>query len=76
MDWSKALKASFTLRDGRKLRTLSQVRVFILELSEQRQQDPHWRIAANLLSAAADGSTDMDELTAQLRRALAAEGVL
>jgi hypothetical protein len=55
---------------------LSQVRVFILELSEQRQQDPHWQIAANLLSAAADGSTDMDELTARLRRALAAEGVL
>jgi hypothetical protein len=55
---------------------LSQVRVFILELSEQRQQDPYWQIASSLLSAAADGSPDMDELKAQLRRALAAEGVL
>jgi hypothetical protein len=76
MDWSKPLKASFTLRNGQKLRTLSQVRVFILELAEQRQHDPHWQLTSNMLSAAANGSTDMDELTDQLRRALAAEGVL
>jgi hypothetical protein len=79
MAWSKELKTPFTLDDGRKLTTLSDVRVWMLDLPDHRRRNPHWQSTAEILLAARGGSADMDELTGAVaarpgsrRRALAA----
>ena len=78
MTWSRRLPQPVRLNDGRTIATLAQARDLMLTLAEQRQTNPHWRDAAELLMKAAyRGRQDpIHDAGAQLSRALRADGLI
>lgn len=54
MSWATALKRPIHLGDGRALKTLSDVRAYILELPESEQSAEAWHTAAEILLYAAE----------------------
>jgi hypothetical protein len=77
MPWTRKLKAPILLNDDRRVETLSDARKIIQGLPERHLQNEHWQsVAALLTGAAKDKSVSIDEVTAQLSRALKAEGLI
>jgi Tfp pilus assembly ATPase PilU len=75
--WNRRLASPITLRDGHVIETLGQAaKLMTLRLPKARQEKAIWqKTAAMLMQAHASGkSTDIAATTAQLRRALSAEG--
>jgi hypothetical protein len=76
MTWSRKLPVSIRLKDGRTIATLGQARAVMLALPDRHQMRPHWQFAAELLLEAVEHNGNIDDVWAQLSRALAAEGLL
>jgi hypothetical protein len=77
MPWTRKLKAPIRLNDDRRLATLADARGLVLSLPDRRQHDEHWQYAARLLLGASRGrKVSLDDLSAQLTRALKAEGLI
>jgi hypothetical protein len=75
MAWSRKLIPPVVLKDGRELKTLSDAREMILGLLEGQQRAPHWQRAAELLLYAAENEKEaIDDVRAQLMRALYRDG--
>jgi hypothetical protein len=75
MAWSRKLIPPVVLKDGRELKTLSDAREMILGLVEGQQRAPHWQHAAELLLYAAENEKEaIDDVRAQLMRALYRDG--
>ncbi len=56
MAWSTALKEPVLLPDGRQLRTLDDVRAYVLKLPDEEQTEFEWHtVAGNLVQAAEHG---------------------
>jgi hypothetical protein len=75
--WNRALAHPIKLRDGDVISTMAQAaRLMTQRLPKARQEKPVWQhTAALLLQAHESGKRlDLDHATAQLRRALDAEG--
>lgn len=70
--WSRKLSQPIRTTDGLELRTLSEVRAFMLALPESLSVRNSWQHAARLLMVAADGG-DIDALAEQVRLALLLE---
>jgi hypothetical protein len=64
------------LKDGRKVATLSEVRVLILSRPDLQQANPHWQYAAEMLLPASGSKSAIDEAHMQMVRALKAEGLI
>jgi hypothetical protein len=76
MAWFRKLKPPLILNDGRVLTTLSDARV-IRGLLEGQQRAPYWQHAADLLLYAAENEKDgIDDVRAQLNRALYRDGFM
>jgi hypothetical protein len=66
-----ALQPSIPIKDGPTLRTLDDVRMFMLEnLPEDNQARRSWQKACEILLAAADGLADVSAVTRQVELAL------
>jgi hypothetical protein len=74
--WSTSLARPIMVKDGPTLRTLHDVRAFMLGLPEGIQLRQSWQKAAELLIAAADGNGDVDATTRQTELALFLEAKL
>ena len=74
LGWSARLTRSIQVKDGPTLRTLNDVRVFMLDnLPEEYQARQSWQKAAELLLAAADGLDDVGAATGQVELFLQAK---
>jgi hypothetical protein len=71
MSWTRKFPEPITLKDGSKIATLGQARELMLALPERHQSRPFWQYAAERGDRAS-----VADATAQLSRALAAEGLL
>jgi hypothetical protein len=77
MLWTRKLKTTLDLRDGRRLEKLGDAADLIISLPKYRQDKPHWQYVAELLLAAAKGDPcSVSEVTSQLSRALKADGMI
>lgn len=78
MTWSRRLPQPLRLNDGRTIATLAQARDLMLALAEERETNPHWREAAELLIKAAyrGRQASIQDAGAQLSRALHADGLI
>lgn len=75
MSWRTALKHEVRTRDGKKLRTLADVRAYVLKLPKGRSERQYWQhMAALLLEACETGKTA--DATRQLKLALIHDGTL
>lgn len=75
MSWRTALKYEVRTRDGQKLRTLADVRAYVLKLPAGRSERQYWQhMAALLLEACESGETE--GATRQLMLALLHDGTL
>lgn len=75
MSWRTALKHEVRTRDGKKFRTLADVRAYVLKLPEGRSERQYWQhLAALLLEACRTGETY--EVRRQLMLALLHDGTL
>jgi hypothetical protein len=76
--WSKKFRNPLTLRDGREIATLADARDLLLALPERHKSRPHLQYAVELLIDAAERGSraSIDDASAQLSRALTAEGLL
>ena len=72
MSWSRAFHVPIPLPDGRMLRTLRDAGEYIQELPRATHQRPEWKIAAETLLAAVEGSALMFAEIA-MRKAVSAE---
>jgi hypothetical protein len=71
MAWTRKLIPPLFLKDGRELKTLSDARDMILGLLEGQQRAPSRQRAAELLLYAAENEQEaIDDVRAQLMRAL------
>jgi hypothetical protein len=78
LSWTKELPEPIKLRDGRELRTLSDVRALILRLPETISHNPKWAYATELLLKAAETGKRADVVDAghQARRPAKADGYM
>jgi hypothetical protein len=79
MSWSSPLTWPITLREGRRLETLSDAATVLVGLSEDRQSHAWVEHAADLLLKAAKSDYDpelIEDATRQVERALKREGML
>jgi hypothetical protein len=76
MSWSTKIWKPIKLKDGRSIETLADARAIMLALPELHQRNPHWQYAAELLLSASNSKSAVDDATAQLLRALKAEGLV
>jgi hypothetical protein len=74
--WSAPLARPVVVKDGPTLRTLHDVRAFMLSLPEATQLQQSWQKAAELLLAASDHAGVSEALTRQIELALFIEGKL
>jgi hypothetical protein len=72
--WSAKLSRPIELKDGTRLRTLADVRDFILEQPEHIQERSFWQHAAELLINAAEDGGDIEAATKQIELALFFDG--
>jgi hypothetical protein len=69
--WSYRLSRPIQVKDGPTLRTLDDVRIFMLDnLPEEAQARRSWQKACEILLAAADGLADVRAVTRQVELAL------
>jgi hypothetical protein len=68
--WSAPLARPIIVKDGPTLRTLHDVRAFMLGLPEATQQGQSWQKAAELLLEASNHAGVSEALTRQVERAL------
>ena len=68
--WSARLARPIVLKDGTRLVTLGDVRMFILKQSEHIQDRSSWHQAAELVILAAELGGSIDAATAQVEDAL------
>jgi hypothetical protein len=69
--WSYRLSRPIPVKDGPTLRTLDDVRMFMLDnLPEEDQARRSWQKACEILLAAADGLADVGAATRQVELAL------
>jgi hypothetical protein len=68
--WSAPLSRPITVKGGPTLRTLHDVRAFVLGLPEATQQGQSWQKAAELLLAASNHAGVSEALTRQVELAL------
>jgi len=69
--WSYRLSRPIPVKDGPTLRTLDDVRTFMLDnLPEDDQARRSWQNACEILLAAADGLADVSAVTRQVELAL------
>ena len=68
--WSAKLARPIVLKDGTRLVTLGDVRMFILKQSEHIQDRASWHQAAELVILAAEHGGSIDAATAQVEDAL------
>ena len=69
--WSYRLSRPITVKDGPTLRTLDDVRIFMLDnLPEDDQARRSWQKACEILLAAADGLDDVGAATGQVELAI------
>jgi ABC-type taurine transport system ATPase subunit len=76
MKWSAKLSRPVALRDGTTLKTLADVRAFILDQPEHAQDRRAWQRATKLLMAAAETGAGIEAATRQVELALFVEGRL
>jgi hypothetical protein len=77
MPWTRRLTPPIALQDGRRLRTLGDVRAMIRTLPNTHQQDEQWRYATELLMAAAEGQRGVFlRAIEQVSRVLKANGLI
>jgi hypothetical protein len=77
MTWSRKLIPPLVLKDGRVLATLSDARDMLSGLAEGQQQASYWQHAAALLLYAAEIEKEaIDDVRAQLNRALYRDGFM
>jgi hypothetical protein len=78
MTWSRRLPQPLRLNDGRTIATLAQARDLMLALARERETNPQWRDAAELLMKAAyrGRQASIHDAGAQLSRALRADGLI
>ncbi len=78
MNLAQRLTRPITLKDGRTLECLADVRYLILKLPPQHHGREHWQHAAEMLMVAgmSQAATDVRAATEQLVRALKADGLL
>jgi hypothetical protein len=74
--WSARLTRPISVKDGPVLRTLHDVRVFILDQSEGTQEHQSWQKARELLLAAAEHRGVVEAVTRQVESALLLEARL
>jgi hypothetical protein len=74
--WSAELTRTILLKDGTTLRTLADVRAFILNGPEHIQKREVWQHAAQLLLDAAEDAGRIEEATRQIEFALFLEARL
>ena len=74
--WSARLTRPISVKDGPVLRTLHDVRVFILDQSEGTQEHQSWQKACELLLAAAEDRGVVEAVTRQVESALFLEARL
>ena len=74
--WSAPLARPVVVKDGPTLRTLNDVRAFMLSLPEAIQLQQSWQKATELLLAASDHAGVSEALTRQIQLALFIEGKL
>ena len=69
--WSSKLTRPVAIRGGPILRTLNDVRAFLIDRLPPEDRDRQsWQLTVELLLAAADGSAEIEVATQQLERAL------
>jgi hypothetical protein len=69
--WSYRLSRPIPVKDGPTLRTLDDVRIFMLDnLPEEDQARRSWQKACEILLAGADGLADVGAVTRQVELAL------
>jgi hypothetical protein len=78
MTWSRKLPKPLYLNDGRAIVTLAQARDVMLTLPYERQTNPYWQEAAEVLMKAAYRSRQdpIHDAGQHLSRALRADGLL
>jgi hypothetical protein len=78
MSCTRKFDAPIALKDGRKLVSLDDARRLMLSLPESNRRAYHWRSAGELLQMATcrEGRFAFAQATAQLPRALEAEGLI
>ena len=74
--WSTKLANPIGLKDGTTLRTLADVRVFILEQPAAIQERGSWQRATQVLMAAAEDADGIEAATEQVELALFLEARL
>jgi hypothetical protein len=76
MAWSRKFSPRVLLADGRELKTLSDARDLILQLTESQQRAAYWQHAGELLLYAAENDREpIDDARRQLCRALHRDGL-
>jgi hypothetical protein len=77
LGWGRPLPTPIKLRDGHVIETMAQAAIIMTErLPKKRQLTAMWQKTAQMLMDAHSSRTrhDLDQATAQLRRAFACEG--
>jgi hypothetical protein len=76
MSWERRFGEPIRLKDGRELKTLSEVRALILRMEHRIAGVPYYEYAIELLLKAADTGkkADVQDAGHQLHRALRADG--
>lgn len=75
MSWSRRLSREIVTKQGKRLRTLSDARAYMLAL-DGRVGRQYWQHAAALLLEAATGAGDVETATDQIVLALLHDGAL
>jgi hypothetical protein len=76
MPWTDSFWKPIKLKDGRRIATLAEGRVFILSLPAPQQEQPHWLEATELLARASEFPSARDEALATMLQGMKAQGVL
>jgi hypothetical protein len=75
--WARKFDRPISLKRGERLITLTDARSLILSLPARSQGELYWQFAlALLVEAAQDEERSLDDVNAQLSRALKAEGLV
>ena len=76
MPWSRSLVTPMTLKDGRIVATLAQVRELMLSIPLDARSNAAWRFIPELLTEAAADRASVSEVEEMLLRGLKGAGLL